>query len=262
MWRKPPFQSCVIKPRIGLAGAMLALLALFPAQAQADEATIAVASNFRPVMAELETVFESQTGHDLTVSVGSTGKLYTQIIHGAPYDIFLAADEARPKRLEAESQIVPGTRFTYAIGQLTLWRPEGGEISPEALAAPDLRHVAIANPELAPYGAAATEVIAGLGLTGQLEGKLVRGENIGQAFAFVKTGNAELGFVALSQVLSLEDGERGARWDPPQTLYTPIRQDAVLLKRSADNEAAQAFIAFLRGDDAKAIISGYGYDTP
>lgn len=251
-----------MKQRAGVIAGTLAMLAFLPPASHADEATIAVASNFKPVMDKLELAFEASTGHQLTVSAGATGKLYTQIIHGAPFDVFLAADEARPKRLDSESRIVPGTRFTYAIGQLTLWRPGHGGTGPDALSDETLRHVAIANPDLAPYGAAAMDVMTALGLTDQLEGKLVRGENIGQAFAFVKTGNAQLGFVALSQILSLPKDERGTRWDPPQSFYTPIRQDAVLLRRAYGNEAALDFIAFLRGEAGRAIIKQYGYDTP
>jgi len=201
----------------------------------ASHARIAVATNFQPVMEKLAAQFETRTNYRLETVTGSTGLLYAQIINGAPYDVFLAADEARPQNLSANGQGVAGTRFTYALGQLVLWHPEKTSIGPDNLKAAHVRKVALANPELAPYGLAAAHVIDGLGLTVSLKDKRVLGENIGQTFAFVKTGNAALGFVALSQVLGLPEGEQGAYWMPPQRLYTPIRQDAILLKRGQDN---------------------------
>lgn len=235
---------------------------LFPACASAGEARIAVAANFAEAMDDLEPAFESATGHDLIVSTGSTGQIYAQIVNGAPYDIFLAADEERPALLEEQGTAVAGSRFTYAVGRLTLWSAGSqgiGEDGAATLSRGDFRHLAIANPDLAPYGAAALETLAALGLREALKGKIVMGQNVGQAHALVSTGNAELGFVALSSVLALPSGSEGSRWDVPDELYAPIRQDAVLLTRAADNAAARAFLDWLQSDEARAIIAAHGY---
>ena len=234
-----------------------AAFASFPAAA--GEATLAVAANFKPAMDALERAFEESSQHELTVVAGSTGKLYAQIVNGAPFDLFLAADQERPRRLEAEGMAVAGMRLTYAEGRIVLWDPNGGAVGPDRLAASDYRRLAIANPDLAPYGAAAVQVLSALDALEDHAPKIVRGENIGQAFAFVQTGNAELGFVALAQVLSLPGDIRGAYWTPPQDLYDPVRQDAVLLKRAAGNDAANAFMAFLKSEQATTIIDRFGY---
>ncbi len=232
---------------------------------QASEKTtarIAVATNFKPVMVALETRFEAETGYDIETVTGSTGGLYAQITQGAPFDVFLAADQERPQKLEESGHAVEGRRFTYAIGRLVLWRAASGQIGLESLRDPHLLKLAIANPELAPYGRAALGVIEELGLQKKLQDKLVLGENIGQTFAFIKTGNAELGFVALSQVLSLPEAERGTSFPLESRLYQPIRQDAQLLKHGSDNRVALAFIDFLRSQDAADIIASAGYITP
>ncbi|WP_227818132.1 molybdate ABC transporter substrate-binding protein [Nitrogeniibacter aestuarii] len=242
----------------------LALCIATASLANAGEVSVAVAANFTAPMQEIAAAFEQATGHQAKVSYGSTGKLYAQIVHGGPYEVFLAADADRPEKLETEGIGVSGQRFTYAIGRLVLWSPEPDRVDPAGavLATGDFRHLAIANPKTAPYGAAAMEVIAAKGLGATLEPRLVRGENISQTWQFVATGNAELGFVAASQLF--KDGKPlgGSRWDVPTDLYTPIRQDAVLLKKGEANPAATALVDFLRSDAALGIIKSYGYATP
>ena len=243
----------------GLA-VLLAPLAALPAAA--EEATVAVAANFMEVAERLEERFEEDTGHALTLVVGSTGKLYAQITHGAPFDVFLAADQARPERLVRNGLAVPGSRFTYASGRLTLWSREPGRVGRDGAATLRqgyFRLLAIANPELAPYGAAARQALENLGLWEGLKDKLVMGETIGQAHALVASGNAELGFVALSYVLSPRNETEGSGWDVPAELYAPVRQDAVLLKRAAENPAARSFLDFLRSTEVKALTETYGY---
>lgn len=241
---------------------LLAVAGPDAAPARAEQALVAVATNFAEVMQHLERGFEAETGKDITVVTGSTGKLYAQIINGAPFDVFLAADQARPRRLDEDGASVPGTRFTYATGRLALWSPDPDRIGDDgaaALRAGDFRRLAMANPALAPYGLAARETLETLGLWAQLEDRIVLGENIGQAHAMVATGNAELGFVALSYVLSPRNETPGSRWDVPQAFYSPIRQDAVLLRRAAGNVAAAAFVEWLRGAEARRVIKRFGY---
>ncbi|MEQ8936695.1 MAG: molybdate ABC transporter substrate-binding protein [Amphiplicatus sp.] len=235
--------------------------AAFAARASAGEALIAVAANFAAPMEALEAAFEKSSGHALTVSAGSTGKLYAQIAGGAPFDILLAADTERPERLEAEGRAVSGSRFTYAVGRLALWSADTGFIGEDGAAVlrdGKFRRLAIANPDLAPYGAAAMETLEELGLAETLRSKIVMGENIGQAYAMAASGNAELGFVALSQIAA---DKSGSRWVPPAALYKPIRQDAVLLARAAKNEAALAFLAYLKSEEAHAVLARSGYGT-
>ena len=193
------------------------------------------------------------------MAVGSTGKLYAQILHGAPFDILLAADQERPELLERAGLTVPGSRRTYATGRLMLWSADPERIQgdiPTLLAAGSFRRLAMANPALAPYGSAAQEVLQGFGLYAALREKIVTAENIGQTYAMVATGNAEIGFVAVSGIAA-NDG--GSRWEVPADRHSPIRQDAVLLARAADNVAAREFLDFLRDDRARAITSGFGY---
>lgn len=213
-------------------------------------------------MVALEDDFEESTGHELKIVIGSTGKIYAQIKHGAPYDVFLAADQARPERLVSEGTAVSGSRFTYARGQLVLWSPAVEALNVDSLTAPAVKRIAIANPELAPYGRAAEQVLQGLNLHVSLSTKLVLGENIGQAFAFVSTGNAQLGFVSKAQVLSLPDGQRGTQWSPASALHDPIDQDGVLLNGGSKNPAALAFMDYLKSPDAEAIIMTHGYEIP
>jgi molybdate transport system substrate-binding protein len=230
--------------------------------AAAEEAVIAVAANFAEVAERLAKDFEKASGHTLDFVVGSTGKLHAQIANGAPFDAFLSADQESPARLEKEGLAVAGSRFTYATGRLTLWSSEPGRIGSDGAATlrkGDFRQVAIANPALAPYGAAAKQTLEKLGLWERFKDRIVMGETIGQAHAMVASGNADLGFVALSSVLSPRNETKGSRWDVPQELYTPLHQDAVLLARGAGNLAAKGFLAFLRSDKAKAVIKVYGY---
>ena len=242
---------------------LLALLA-FASPARAGEASLAVAANFAEVVEVLAADFEAASGHGLTISTGSSGQLFAQIVNGAPFDIFLSADQKTAEQLEADGLAVAGTRFTYAIGRLTLWSADPGLIGEDGAAlleAGGFRALAIANPDVAPYGAAARQAMQRLGVWDGLQDKIVRGENIGQTHAMVATGNAELGFVALSYVLSPQNGQPGSRWDVPQDLYDPIRQDAVMTARGEANAAAAAFMAYLASEEAKAVIKDYGYEV-
>jgi len=231
--------------------------------AQADEAQIAVAANFTAPMKEIIAAFEEETGHEVKASYGSTGKLYAQIKNGAPFEALLAADQKRPELLEEEGVGVASSRFTYAIGSLVLWSADAGAVDdgPAVLEANGFNKLSIANPKLAPYGEAAMETLDALGLKEAVEPKLVMGENIAQAIQFVDTGNADLGFVALSQVMQGGQITKGSGWVVPGDMHAPIRQDAVLLKRGADNPAVNALMTYLKGDKAHAIIHSFGYET-
>lgn len=241
------------------------LLALFTdSRASAEQALVAVATNFAEVAQRLESEFEAGSGHEITLATGSTGKLYAQIINGAPYDLLLAADQERPRLLEKSGDAVAGTRVVYAIGRLTLWSADADRdltLGRETLEKGKFRSLAIANPKLAPYGAAAKETLQSLNLWDSLESKIVMGENIGQAHAMVATGNAELGMVALSYVLSLRNKQPGTRWDIPAHLHAPIRQDAILLTHGAGNVAATAFLKFLQTEGVQATVKSLGYDN-
>ena len=222
---------------------------------------IAVAANFANPMKMLANQFEKETGNKVLQSVGATAKLYAQIRSGAPFDIFLAADEATAERLERENAIVSGSRFTYATGRLVLWSVQANAVDAkgDVLKSGRFRHLAIAAPKLAPYGSAALQTLNQLGLEERLKPKLVQGESIGQTYSFVASGNAELGFVALSQVYENGQIQRGSGWIVPSTLHTPLRQDAVLLTQARGNPAAKDFLAFLRTNDAKSVIRSFGY---
>jgi len=247
-------------------GLLLLCLVMLPGPnpAGAGEASVAVAANFLPAVEALRAPFRDASGHTLRLSAGATGQLYAQIIHGAPHHVFLAADRERPRRLVLEGHAVTDSRFTYAVGALALWSADPAMLDePRAvLRAGRFRHLAIANPELAPYGAAARETLQSLGLWRTLQDKLVRGHNVAQAFQYVATGNAELGFVALSQVLDPRNPHEGSRWVVPASLHGPICQDAVLLSRGANNPAARAFLDFLRSRDAAQILRALGYRAP
>lgn len=229
--------------------------------AWADEVQVAVAANFTAPIQAIAKDFEKDTGHKLVASFGATGQFYAQINNGAPFEVFLAADDSTPAKLEQEKQTVAGSRFTYAIGTLALWSAKPGYVDAqgEVLKKNDYKHLSIANPKTAPYGLAATQVLAKLNLTEATKGKLVEGQNITQAFQFVSTGNAELGFVALSQIYKDGKVENGSAWIVPSSLHDPIRQDAVILNKGKDNPAAKAFIDYLRGPKATAVIKSYGY---
>lgn len=239
---------------------LLGLLLAGPAAG--EEAVVAVAANFSEVAERLGRDFERESGKRLTFVAGSTGKLHAQIVNGAPFDAFLSADRASPERLEREGRAVAGSRFTYATGRLTLWSREPGLVGQDGAATlrqGKFRLLAMSNPALAPYGEAAKQTLGRLGLWQRFQGRIVMGETVGQAHALVASGNAELGFVALSSVLSPRNPTRGSRWDVPSGLHAPIRQDAVLLTRASGNPAARAFLAFLRGEKARAVIRTYGY---
>lgn len=243
----------------------LALFALaLPGAAAAEDALVAVAANFAEPMAALETAFETASGHTLTVTTGSTGKIYAQIANGAPFDVFLAADAERPLLLEEAGFAVAGSRFTYAIGRIVLWSPDPALIAGDGaqiLRTGTFRHIAIASPDLAPYGAAAISVMEALGVIDTVRTRIVTGENIGQAFAMVASGAAELGFVAASQVDGPAGARAGSRWTPPESLYAPILQDAVLTARAQDNAAARAFLEYLKSKEARALIAAHGYGS-
>lgn len=241
---------------------LTAALAL-SAAAQAEVVQIAVAANFTAPARALAEIFARTTGHEAKLSFGATGAFYTQIKNGAPFDILLAADDERPIRLEKEGDTVPGSRFTYAIGQLVLWSAKPGFVDDQGavLKGGNFNKIAIANPKLAPYGAAAVETMDKLGLAAALTPKLVTGESIGQTYNFIATGNAELGFVALAQVLDGGKLKSGSMWVVPAKYHAPIIQDAVILKRAAANPAAKAWMALMRSPNAQDFIRSYGYEV-
>ena len=234
--------------------------------AQADEVVVAVAANFTAPMQKIAQAFEQDTVHKAKLVFGSTGKLYAQIKNGAPFAVFLSADDETPARLEKEGVAVAGTRFTYAVGRLALWSrnpslvdDKGQVLIGNASDKNSFKKLAIADPKLAPYGVAAMEVLKGTGALTHVAPKLVQGDSIGQAFHFVMTENAELGFVALSQISIDGRITQGSAWVVPQNLYTPLKQDAVLLSLGKDNAAALALMTYMRTDRAQTIIRSYGY---
>ena len=230
--------------------------------AHAGEVSVAVAANFMAPMQKIAAAFEQDTGHKVVLSFGSTGNFYAQIRNGAPFQILLAADDETPLRLEKEGQGVAGSRFTYATGRLVLWSKRPGLVDDkgEVLKTGKFDRIALANPKLAPYGAAAIETLTKMGLMDTLRPKFVQGENIGQTYQFVATENAQIGFVALSQVMSDGRIAQGSAWIVPAALHRPIRQDALLLNKGLGNPAATALLQYLRSDKAHAIIKAYGYE--
>ena len=230
--------------------------------AHAGEVQVAVAANFAGPMEKLAGQFQNDTGHKAILASGATGKFYAQIRNGAPFEVLLSADDETPARLEAEGQVVAKSRFTYAVGRLVLWSAKASYVDANGavLKTGDFKHLAIANPKTAPYGAAAVAVIDKLGLSARLQPRLVQGENIAQAFQFASTGNAELGFVAQAQVWRDGKFTAGSGWIVPAAMHAPIRQDAALLSKGAKNPAAQALLDYLRTDKAKALIRAYGYE--
>ena len=239
---------------------LLALL-LVAGGLRGGEVQVAVASNFTAPAKRLAAGFEQATGHRVQLSYGATGKFYAQIKNGAPFEVLLAADAETPARLEAEGAAVAGSRFTFAVGRLALWSAKPGVVDArgEVLRTGGFAHLALANPKLAPYGAAAVEVLTALRLRERLQPRFVQGENVAQTHQFVASGNAEVGFVALSQIL--QDGTVGAgsAWVVPAGLHRPIRQEAVLLLPGKGRPAAEAWLAYLRGERARAIIAAFGY---
>ncbi len=235
---------------------------LFSSLAPADEIPVAVAANFTAPMKAITAAFEKASGHSIVAAYGSTGQLYAQIKNGAPFELFLAADAQTPAKLVAEGAAVAETLFTYAKGKLVLWSAQPNVVDDQGkvLNHGSFDHIALANPKLAPYGAAAVETMQSLDLYTTLAPKCVTAENIGQSFQFVKSGNALLGFMALSQVMKEGQISEGSYWIVPPHHYTPIQQDAVLLAKGRDRPAAAAFMAYLKGDQARAVILSYGYD--
>jgi len=250
-----------MKPVIATSIAMAAAFGTVIAPAHADEVQVAVAANFAGPMQKIAAAFEQSTGHKVLQTSGSTGKFYAQIKAGAPFQVLFAADDGTPARLETEGAGVAGSRFTYAIGKLVLWSSQPGRVDDkgEVLKKADFAHLAIANPKLAPYGLAATETIKALGLTEALTPKFVVGENIAQTHQFVATGNAELGFVALSQVQENGSIKSGSGWIVPASMHAPIRQDVILLSKGKGKPAAEALLKFMKSDAAKAVITASGY---
>ncbi|WP_455921081.1 molybdate ABC transporter substrate-binding protein [Pseudomonas putida] len=250
---------------MSVATPRLALLGLFAAlafNAQADEVQVAVAANFTAPIQAIAKDFEADTGHKLVAAYGATGQFYTQIKNGAPFEVFLAADDTTPAKLESEGDAVKGSRFTYAVGTLALWSAKDGYVDAkgEVLKANQFQHLSIANPKAAPYGLAATQVLDKLKLTEATKAKIVEGQNITQAYQFVSTGNAELGFVALSQIFKDGKVTSGSAWIVPANLHDPIKQDAVILNKGKDSAAAKALVQYLKGPKAAAIIKSYGYE--
>jgi molybdate transport system substrate-binding protein len=232
------------------------------AMAIGQDVQVAVAANFAGPMQQITAGFQEDTGHRALLSFGATGKLYAQIINGAPFEVFLAADDRAPARLEEGGHALPGSRFTYAIGTLVLWSADDSVVDDrgEVLRNGDFSHLAIASPKTAPYGAAAMQVMEALGVIGAIRPKLVTGENITQTYQFIATGNAQLGFIALSQVTQDNRLTGGSAWTVPGDLHDPIRQDAALLMSGAENPAAKALMDYLKGEKAAAIIRSFGYE--
>jgi len=243
--------------RLKLLAAGLSIVVLSANTALADQVKVAVAANFTEAAKEIAAAFKTETGHEAVLSFGSTGQLYTQIAQGAPFEVFLAADAARPEKAVEEGFAVKDGAFTYAIGKIVLWSVNPDLVTGvKTLQTARFDKIAIANPGTAPYGTAAIEAMSALNVYDGLQPKIVQGANIAQAYQFVKTGNAELGFVALSQIA---DNEDGSRWVVSDDLYDPIRQNAVLLKTGQRNPAAEAFLSFLKSTAAVAFIEKYGY---
>jgi molybdate transport system substrate-binding protein len=238
------------------------VLAWAPSMALSDVVAVGASADFAQPMNDLKAAFEAKGQHKLEVATASTGKLFAQINSGAPFDILLAADGETPAKLIEAGAAVGSSRFTYAIGQLALWSPKKRRIGPDGaavLTTAKYRHLAIADPDFSPYGRAAQEVLDKLEIWERIQDKLIAGENIAQSQELTEAGKAEIGFVALSSIIKREDNRKGSAWIVPSELYTPLRQDAVLLSRAETNPAAQAFLAFLKSAEARDIIAGYGY---
>jgi molybdate transport system substrate-binding protein len=244
-----------------LKACLSALVLLLASAAHADTVRVAVAANFAAPMEKIAADFATATGHEAVLSFGATGKFYAQIKNGAPFAVLLAADATTPAKLEREGAAVPGTRLTYAIGKLVLWSAQPGLVDAkgDVLKGKAFEHLAIANPETAPYGTAAIQVLTKLNLLEALKPKFVQGESITQAYQFVASENAELGFVALSQVIKGGAVSSGSAWVVPAELHEPLRQEAILLAAGKSNPAAAALLDYLKGDKARAVILSYGY---
>ncbi|MBK9949602.1 MAG: molybdate ABC transporter substrate-binding protein [Nitrospira sp.] len=244
-----------------LAWCLLLIATITATPAFAEQVLVAVAANFVPPFREIAIEFESATNHNVRVAAGSSGNFYSQIKNGAPFDIFFSADTERPKLLEDEGLGVKDSRFTYAIGRLVLWSPSTDLIKgEETLRSKKFKRLAIANPKTAPYGLAAMQAMQKLELWESIQPKIVMGENLGQTMGFIESGNADLGFVALSQVMDLKIKGTGSLWAIPSNLHEPIKQDVILLTKGKDSQAAKALMEFMVGPQAKAIIARYGYE--
>ncbi len=241
---------------------IFASTAAFSLFAHADEVQVAVAANFTAPMQIIAALFERDTGHKASLAFGATGKFHAQIVNGAPFEVLLAADDETPARLEKEGHGMAGSRFTYAIGKLVLWSADPALVDArgEVLSKGNFKHLALANPKTAPYGAAAIEVMTKLGVLPSLQARFVQGENISQTQQFISTGNAELGFVAMSQ--AFKDGKvvSGSAWVVPANLYSPIRQDAIALAKGKDKPAAAALLSYLKSAKAQGVIKSFGYE--
>jgi molybdate transport system substrate-binding protein len=240
------------------------LFVAYATSLRAEEAMVAVAANFSAPMQQIAALFQKETGHQIKLSFGASGGIYAQIKNGAPFDLFLSADQLTPQKLEAEGLGVPNSRFTYATGQLVLWSKQEGLVDAKGhvLQNKSIQRIALANPKLAPYGAAAIETITNLGLLKELQSKLVQGDNIAQTYQFVSTQNAQIGFVALSQVFANGKITSGSAWIVPGNLHQPIQQDVILLRKGQDNKAATALLLYLKGEQAKKILKSFGYLRP
>ena len=245
---------------------LIVLLAGISQSAFAATTLVAVAANFTKPMTEIAAEFEKATGHSASLSFGSTGKFVSQLENGGPFEVLLAADETGPQKLVEDGFAVANSQFVYALGKLVLWSATPGMVDDQGkiLSTGGFKHLALADPKLAPYGAAAVEVLKNKGLFEKLQPLIVQGENIAQTYQFISTANAELGFVALAQVIDVNSGKigSGSGWIIPNSDYTPIRQGAVLLKKGVENPAAQALLTYLKSAPALAIIKKYGYDLP
>lgn len=239
------------------------LFVAYATNLRAEEALVAVAANFSAPMQQIAASFQKDTGHQLRMSYGATGGFYAQIKNGGPFDVFLSADQITPQKLEAEGLGVALTRFNYATGQLVVWSKQDGLVDDkgQVLRNKNIQRIAMANPKLSPYGVAAWETMTALGLLEELKPKIVQGDSIAQTYQFVSTQNAQVGFVALSQVFANGQLTSGSGWIVPPHLYKPIRQDVILLKNGKDNLAAKAFLIYLKGEKAKAVMKSYGYLT-
>lgn len=240
------------------------LLVTMAQEANAGEVNAAIAANFTAPAQQIVELFQKESGHTVKLSFGSSGKFYAQIKAGAPFDVLLAADDAIPKRLVQEGAAVEGSRFVYATGKLALWsvQPDYVDEKGAVLNKGNYSKLAIADPRLAPYGVAAKETLEKLTMWNAIQGKLVKGESITQTYQFVASENAEMGFIALSQIMRDGKVSAGSWWLVPEDMHKPIRQSAVLLSKAKDQAAAQAFLAFFKSQKAAMIIRGYGYELP
>ncbi len=252
---KTPFLRRMLSAAFALA------LGVAASSALAGEVQVAVAANFTAPVQAIAADFEKDTGNKVVASYGATGQFYAQIKNGAPFEVFLAADDTTPAKLEKEGLTVPGSRFTYATGALALWSAKDGYVDDkgDVLKKNQFTHLAIANPKAAPYGLAATQALDKLGLAQAVAPKIVEGQNISQAQQFIATGNAELGFVALSQIYKNGKITSGSAWIVPASLHEPIKQDAVILENGKDNPVAKQFVDYLKGPKAAAVIKSFGY---